>query len=182
MHRLEITGETPEALYFNSVKMLSLLLRGAGTSVAEENIPSSANDRPVELRNDGSTPSEGATTTEQEVIPPAKTTKRGKAKVADKDAMPDDPLPDVMTGGVTIEHDAKEVDGKPPVLTLDGDIRPRLRAIQAAHSARGHDMKSVVAYIMKLYGPFGITKGDQLKPEQFAEFMEASEGYLSGEA
>jgi hypothetical protein len=80
-----------------------------------------------------------------------------------------------MTGAKTIEHE-------PQKLTLDDDIRPRLRAIQKAHAERGNDMPTCVSYIQQLYGPFGIAKADQLKPEQFAEFMEASEGYLSGEA
>lgn len=172
MQRLEITGETPEALYLNVIQTLSLFLRGpqqtmpvdpakdaASATVAEPDIPGV-----------GSNPAAAG----QEVIPP-KTSKRGaKAKV---DKLPDDDISDVggHPAGKTIEHE-------PQKLTLDGDIRPRLRAIQKACTDRHLDMAATVAYVQKLYGPFGIAKAEQLKPEQFAEFLEMSDAYLSGEA
>lgn len=161
MHRLEITGETPDALYMNVISTLALFLRGSqpatgnAPSIAE---PANPPPVPVEEAVDGAA-------AEQAAEPAPK--KRGRpAKVEAKSETMDEPLPD-LTGA------------KP--LTLDGDIRPMLRAIQKAHSERGNDMPACVAYIQKLYGPFGIAKADQLKPESFVEFMDAAKAYLDGE-
>lgn len=152
MHRLEITGETPDALYMNVISTLSLFLRGP-QPVADEPAPP-----PVHQPDPAAI----------DETPPTK--KRGRpAKVEAKVETLDEPLPD-LTGEPA----------KP--LTLDGDIRPMLRAIQKEHSARGHDMSACVAWIQRLYSPFGIAKADQLKPEHFAEFMDAAQAYLDGTA
>lgn len=162
MQRLEITGSTPEEFYFNVINTLSLILRGPQTAAVAPVEPVAEavaiEDTVVEQ-------------SEQEVAPPVK--KRGRpAKAAEpaKSDELDDPVPD-LGGGAP----AKE-------LTLDGDIKPRLQAIAAACTKRGMSMPGTVAYCQKLYAPFGIAKAPQLKPEQFEEFMEASEAYLSGEA
>jgi hypothetical protein len=80
-----------------------------------------------------------------------------------------------------LDDDISDVGG-PKKLTMDKDIRPRLRAIQEAHEKRGHDMKECVAYLLKLYEPFGIKNAKLLKPEQFEDFMKASEAFLDGSA
>lgn len=162
MHTLEITGETPEALYFNVVKTLSLFLRG----------PQVADSTPPAVAEPDAHPQAAGETPVVEVIAP-KTRRNAKVKPAETE-LPKDDISDVAAGK-TIQHD-------PQTLTLDGDIRPRLRAIQKACTERGLDMPATIQYIQKLYGPFGIAKAEQLKPEQFAEFMEASDGYLSGDA
>lgn len=183
MHKLEITGTTPEDLYMNAVRMLSVLLKGGATTLPAEpandasagGIASSA--EPV--AESGSNPGDA----DQEVIVPAKSKRGRSAKTTEtKDVPLNDDISDVGGPAKTIEHE-------PQNLTLDGDIRPRLRAIQKAHAERidpktgkPHTMEVCVAYLLKLYGPFGIQKADQLKPESFAEFMEASEAYLSGKA
>lgn len=171
MHRLEITGETPESLYLNVVKTLSVFLRGAqpiapveaGDDAAPASVAGSE-----DIADEGSKPS-AAGQSEPEIIPPEKTKHAARGSKNTEPKVLNDEIPD-LTGAV-----AKE-------LTLDGDIRPRLMAIQKACTARGMTMPECVAYIQKLYGPFGVAKAPQLKPEQFAEFMEASEAYLSGEA
>ena len=183
MHTLNITGETPEALYFNVMKTLSLFLQGATAPVSspqantasEVGVSRSASDADVAARSE---PNEDEKTT---VLSP-KARKNAKADKVEK--LPSDPLPDSMSGANTIEHDPKEVDGKPAAkeLTLAGDIIPRLQAIQAACTKRGMSMPDCVAFIQKLYGPFGIANAKQLKSEQFEEFLEASDAYLKGEA
>jgi hypothetical protein len=175
MHRLEITGETPEALYLNVVNTLAMFLRGPSAPVSAAQAVD-ASEVSVSRTSDVAPP-------EQEVLPPVK----GRRRSTKAAGVPDlgaelgmkpleeklnDAIPD-LTGGA--EKLAKE-------LTLADDIIPRLMAIQAAHTKRGNDMPTVVKYIQKLYGPFGIANAKNLKPEQFAEFLEASEAYLSGEA
>lgn len=159
MHTLNITGNTPEELYFNVVKTLSIFLRGTSTVETAAAVTASEPPRSEPLDDEKTT-----------VLPP-KTRRNAKAKPADTE-LPKDDISDV---GKTIGHE-------PQNITLDADIRPRLRAIQKACTDRGMDMPTTITYIQKLYGPFGIAKAEQLKPEQFAEFMEASDGYLSGEA
>ena len=157
MHELKITGETPDALYFNVIATLSLFLRGATTPVPSPQVAEPASEAAVSRTSDAVQP-------EPEVIPPAPKARKGK-----KDTEPkvlNDEMPDLGA----------------KALTLDGDIRPRLRAIQQACTKRNMDMAETIAYIQKLYGPFGIAKAEQLKPEQFAEFMDLSDAYLSGEA
>lgn len=177
MQRLEITGETPEALYINVINTLSLFLRGPQTTAAApvEPLSSAAAARDssevVPAQTVDPEPAAGGTS--------APKPKRGARAKVDKTELNDD-ISDVGTAK-TIEHDANEVVGA-KTYTLDGDIKPRLQAIQKAHAERGNDMPACVAYLLKLYGPFGIKHCKELKPEQFAEFMEASEGYLSGEA
>ena len=171
MHRLEITGATPEELFMNSVRMLSVLLKGGAQTTELPVEPArdapSDNGSSPKVEHDGSTPS-GAD----------QKTKGKRAAKLKVETLPNDPLPDVMTGK-TIDHDDTEIGGKPaPELTLDGDVRPMLRAIQKSCTERGKTMPECVEYIMKLYGPFGVQKADQLKPAQFAEFMEAAEGYI----
>lgn len=174
MHTLNITGATPEELYLNVVKTLSIFLRGPGQAAPDalpaEPATAAVSDEKVERTSETAAASSSETT----VLPP-KTRKNAKADKAKVEPMPSDDISDVGGAGKTIEHE-------PKVLTLDGDIRPRLQAIQKAHTERGNDMPACVAYIQKLYGPFNIANAKQLKPEQFAEFMEASEAYLSGEA
>lgn len=172
MHRLEITGATPEELFMNSVRMLSVLLKGGAQTTTA---PAEPEQVAAEPEKQPETEMRGAPT----AVHKTKDKKGAKAK---PEPLPSDPLPEVMTGGTTIEHDPKEVDGKPAELTLDGDIRPMLRAIQKSCTERGMKMPECVEYIMKLYGPFGVQKADQLKPAQFAEFMDAAEGYLAGTA
>jgi hypothetical protein len=175
MHRLEITGNTPEELYFNCIKTLSIMLKGAGSTATPVNEPvqdapsaTEEDQRIVEVQRN---PADGADkSVEQEIIPPAPK-KRGPKPKAKTEELNDD-VPDL--GGAPAET-KKE-------LTLDGDIKPRLQAISAACTKRGLSMPETVAYIKRLYGPFGIAKAPQLKPEQFAEFMEASEAYLDGTA
>lgn len=170
MHKLEITGTTPEDLFMNAVRMLSVLLKGGAQTTAapveHEVEPATAGDG----HHYGEKRSEPKEDEKITVLPPEKPKRGTRAKAADK-LVPDE-IPD-LTGGKTIEHKA---------LSLDDDIRPRLRAIQKAHTERGHDMATCVAFIQQLYGPFGIAKAEQLKPDQFSEFMEASVGYLTGEA
>lgn len=164
MQRLEITGETTEELLINAVNMLSLLVRGAQQSTA-----------PAEQENVVAARSELLDDEKTTVLPP-KANKLGKqaGKKAKVEPLPNDDI----SIGKTIEHDANEK----PSLTLDGDIRPRLREIQQACVKRGLEMPAVIAYIQKLYEPFGIAKAEQLKPDQFEEFLEMSDAYLSGEA
>lgn len=186
MHELKITGETPDQLYFNVINTLSLFLRGpaqtttAPVSSSEEiTLPASeTKDLAAETASEEIT-LRGATQADakaDKIVEPdgtvvkERTGKKTKAKV---EKMPVDEVGDL---GV------KTIENEPKVLTLDGDIRPRLQAIQAACTRRGLDMASCVSYIQKLYGPFGIANAKQLRPEQFSEFMEASDGYLSGEA
>ncbi|MEY9506949.1 hypothetical protein ABIE87_006507 [Bradyrhizobium diazoefficiens] len=166
MHRLEITGNTPEELYFNCIKTLSIMLKGAGTQPMPANEPvvetaviveETAVEQPAPVAEE--------TAPIAEVIPPKK---RG-------------PKPRVKTEA--LNDDISDLGGAPKKeLTLDGDIKPRLQAISAACTKRGMSMPDTVAYIQKLYAPFGIAKAPQLKPEQFEEFMEASEAYLDGTA
>jgi hypothetical protein len=167
MHRLEITGNTPEELYFNCIKTLSIMLKGstampaepvAEVVVVEETVAEQvAADKIVEEFAEAPAPTAGK--------------KRGPKPKTKTEELNDD-ISDL--GGAPAET-AKE-------LTLDGDIKPRLQAISAACTKRGMSMPETVAYIQKLYGPFGIAKAPQLKPEQFAEFLEASEAYLNGTA
>jgi hypothetical protein len=172
--RLEITGTTPDELYFNTVKMLSLLLKGGATPAPAEpadDAPSAPATPipPVQVAELPAT-ADGASND-----PAPKRRGRPKVEKAEsaKSAELNDPLPDLA---------AKTEVSVPKELTLDGDIRPRLREILTAHQERGHTMEVSIAYIQKLYGPFGIAKAEQLKPEQYAEFFEASESYLKGEA
>lgn len=166
MHELKITGETPEALYMNVVNTLAMFLRGpAQTTPVEPGKDAAAAGADTEQSGkEGSSPS----ATDQPP-PKAKRGKKADAEPAKVETL-NDPLPASMT-----DEPAKE-------LTLAGDIIPRLMAIQAAHTKRGNDMPTCVKFIQKLYGPFGIANAKNLKPEQFAEFMEASEAYLTGEA
>lgn len=162
MQRLEITGDTPEEFYFNVINTLSLILRGSQAPPVEPAAEASVVEEPSVEKP------------EPEIIPPAPKKRGRPAKAAEtvehvkSDELNDD-VPDL--GGAP----AKE-------LTLDGDIKPRLQEISAACTQRGMTMPATVAYIQKLYGPFGIAKAPQLQPEQFAEFMEASEAYLDGSA
>ena len=176
MHTLKITGETPEALYFNVVKTLSVFLQGATAPVPSPQVDT-ASEAAVSRTSDADVvPRTEAKEDEKTTVLPKP---RKNAKAA-PEKLPSDPLPDVMT----IEHDAGEVDGKHAgkELTLAGDIIPRLQAIQAACTKRGLSMPDCVAYIQKLYGPFGIANAKHLKAEQFEEFLEASDAYLSGDA
>ena len=62
-------------------------------------------------------------------------------------------------------------------------MRDRVKAILTAHTEeRGKEMPEAIAYVRKLFGPFNIKLAAELKPEQFDEFMEASEAYLDGSA
>jgi hypothetical protein len=169
MHRLEITGNTPEELYFNCIKTLSIMLKGS-TAMAEPVAEAQVVENIVVAETSAETVVEQVIAEE---APPAGN-KRGRRPKAEKaaDADLNDAVPDL--GGAPAEP-AKE-------LTLDGDIKPRLQAIAAACTKRGMSMPATVAYCQKLYAPFGIAKAPQLKPEQFEEFMEASEGYLDGTA
>jgi hypothetical protein len=169
MHRLEITGNTPEELYFNCIKTLSIMLKGAGTQPMPANEPvvetaviveETAVEQPAPVAEE--------TAPIAEVIPPKKRGPKPRVKTDDLN----DPVPDL--GGAPADT-KKE-------LTLDGDIKPQLQAISAACTKRGMSMPDTVAYIQKLYAPFGIAKAPQLRPEQYEEFLEASESYLSGEA
>jgi hypothetical protein len=186
MHKLEITGDTPEALYFNVVKTLSIFLQGAAQAGQQVGAPPATQTTIVSITEptERSISAGGAA---QDVVAPKKLTKKEQAKLDAEAAakpMPNDALPEVMTGKTIDADDFRRMpdsEQEAPPLTLDGDIRPRLQAIQAAHTQRGHDMPACVSYIQKLYGPFGIANAKQLKPEQFAEFMEASEAYLKGD-
>lgn len=168
MHSLNITGDTPEALYLNVVKTLSLFLRGPQTTAAVTTADVDA-ARPEAARSE-------VREDEKTTVLPKSSRKNAKAKASD---VPSDDIPD-LAGGKIIEHDANE--GKAKELTLADDIIPRLQAIQKACTARGMSMPACVAFIQKLYGPFGIANAKQLKPEQFEEFLEASEAYLKGDA
>lgn len=191
MHKLEITGATPEDLYMNSVRMLSMLLKGGATTMPAEPakdappVESAGAECQPQVAAEGASPSGADQTAEgvDFVAMAAKSkAKRGKAKAAE---VPNDPLPD-RTGAKTIEHEDAFETAKgaaaATTLTLDDDIRPRLRAIQTVCTRRGMLMPECVALIQKIYGPFGIARADQLKPESFVEFMEASEPYLFDEA
>jgi hypothetical protein len=167
MQRLEITGNTPEELYFNCIKTLSIMLKGSTAMPVEPVTETTVIVEETEI------PSEAV-----EIVHPVQkdvksdTKKRGpKPKPAKTEELNDD-ISDL--GGAPAET-AKE-------LTLDGDIKPRLQAISAACTKRGMSMPETVSYIQQLYAPFGIAKAPQLKPEQFAEFLEASEAYLDGTA
>lgn len=162
MHTLNITGNTPEELYFNVVKTLSIFLRGA-PQVAPAEPAKDATPPVAETVLSGQSEGCVVDAPSADVTPP-KTHKNAKTK-----PMPNDDISDV---GKTIEHE-------PKVLTIDGDIRPRLQAIQKACTEKGWDMPKCVSYVQHLYGPFGIANAKQLKPEQFAEFIEASDGYLN---
>lgn len=169
MHELKITGDTPEALYMNVVNTLAMFLRGpAQTTPPVEDEQAKSELDPVREQIHNYKPGDIAD------IAPVKP-KRGK-KAVDTDTPLNDPLPDVLAGPKTIEHDATEK----PALTA-ADITARLQAIQAADVKRGLTMPECVSHILKLYGPFGITNAKQLKPESYAEFLEASEAYLAGE-
>jgi len=168
MHRLEITGETPEALYFNVVKTLSIFAQVPAPAPQETDASSSNGlGNQVQPDNAGWSPVDA----EVDFVALAAKSKAKKGKKIVEPGILNDEIGDL--GVKTIEHKA---------LTLDDDIRPRLRAIQQAATKRGLDMPATISYIQKLYGPFGIAKAEQLKPEQFAEFMEMSDDYLSGEA
>jgi hypothetical protein len=173
MHRLEITGSTPEELYFNCIKTLSIMLKGAGTQPTSADMAVGEAATVVTVEDSGEVVVEkvdvrSVEQATQEIIPPRKRGPKPKAKTEELN----DDISDL--GGKPVET-AKE-------LTLDGDIKPRLQAISAACTKRGMSMPETVAYIQKLYGPFGIAKAPQLKPEQFEEFMEASDAYLDGTA
>ena len=169
MQRLEITGNTPEELYFNVVKTLSIFLGGKTTPVSPPQETAAASSSP-ELNVAATTaPLESSHTVVGKL-------KRGSKKTEAK--VLNDEIPDLGTVAGTY----KALDDTAPPLTLDGDIRPRLRAIQVACTARKLDMPATISYIQKLYGPFGIAKAEQLKPGQYVEFLEASEAYLTGEA
>ena len=88
MQRLEITGATPDELYFNCIKMLSILLQGSST-------PGPA----VQAE----TAAVAAAPFEQEVIPPKK---RGRPKV-EKVELPNDPLPEAMAPELTLDGDIR---------------------------------------------------------------------------
>jgi hypothetical protein len=167
MHKLEITGATPEDLFMNAIRMLSVLLKGGAVTVPAE---------PAKDALAGGVAGSVAHEAEAGSNPDgADQAPKTRAKRGTKNTEPKILNDDISDVGKTIEHE-------PQKLTLDGDIRPRLREIQKACQERGLDMKASVAYILKLYGPFGVQKADQLKEAQFAEFMEASEAYLKGEA
>lgn len=76
-----------------------------------------------------------------------------------------------------------------PTYTVD-DMRQRVREIIAAHgpkskdnpNARGNDMPTCVAYVRKLFAPFGVKLAAEVPPERFAEFINASQAYLDGTA
>ena len=163
MHRLEITGNTPEELYFNCIKTLSIMVKGAGSTAApvEETTAPQADVAPAKVEQP-----------EQEIIPPAPKKRGPKPKAAEP------------TKTEELNDDISDLGGAPAKkeLTLDGDIKPRLQAISAACTKRGMSMPETVAYIQQLYGPFGIAKAPQLRPEHYEEFLEASEAYLYGTA
>lgn len=165
MQRLEITGNTPEELYFNCIKTLSMLLQGSATVTPTSQSEAASTEEAVSVATPETAtgPSVDAAPLDGEIIPPKK---RGRQK-ADKIELPSDPLPESMSA---------------PELTLDGDIRPMCQAIQAACIKRGMKMPECVEYIQKLYAPFGIGHVKELDPKHFVEFMDAAEAYLNGTA
>lgn len=174
MLKIEITGNTSDELYANAVTMLYMVTRG-GQAIAVEREAAAKNAALAEAM---SITGKGEAAPEVEPLenpkasdplPAEKKTRKPKAApvIEDKDPF-----------GLGLET----AEPAPAELTL-GDIRKRVQDIIAAHSEqRKVPMDECIAYVRKLFAPFGIKMAADLKPEQWTAFYAASQAYLDGTA
>jgi hypothetical protein len=185
MLELNIKGSDVGELYTNAMNMFVLLTKG-GTAVFTPAPPA-----------DVTPPAEPpARTAEAVAVPEANPTavdalddkpkRRGRppkpAPVieATADPVPETPADDDPLGLSDVKP--ATVEEAPAELTLD-DMRDRVKAIIKAHNEdRGHGMPDCIAYVRKLFAPFGVKLAAELKPDQFAEFWSESQKYLDGSA
>ncbi len=195
MYNIEIRGNNLQELYANAVNLVVLLARG-GNTVMTPNTP--ASETPS-----ANAPADPAPPPAPEVIAepnpsvsaPSTTSHRkpGRPKAAPTieatttevvAAKPEgEGIPDFLQRTVDAKAEA-------PTLDLDKDIRPRIRAINAAYAERaatsGKKDSEIaidgVNYIKKLFAEFKIAKAADLPATQYAEFMAKSQAYLEGTA
>lgn len=194
MIKLEISGGNIQEFYGNAMNALGLLASGgamqqqvaaaqqkAGEAQQPDTSTTEAVGDPTKIppaekppRRTRAKPPE---TIEATANKPAALTTETPAEVVD-----DDPLGLGLT-------ETKSADAAEPTYTLD-DMRKRVTDILAAHgpktdknpNARGNAMPDSIAYVRKLFAPFGVKLAAEIPPEKFGEFMAASQPYLDGTA
>jgi hypothetical protein len=111
---------------------------------------------------------------EAEVLPPKKTKKKAE--------MPEggDPIPDLTGKTEVITMADCRARTKDVIAKFEADAYAKLGKPRADATQKEVDavMQSTMAFMMSVFEPFGIKKAPDLKPEQFAEYMAATEKLL----
>lgn len=176
MIELKITGTDVKDFWTQSANALALILNGGRSAFPAGATPGQGAQQPAseDAADDApqtATPVGNSTKMVEETTagkrgqrrkPPV--TIEGKAEKTPELPKGGDAVPD-MTGEITVDT-----------------IRGRVREIIEAHTARGNDMPACVAYVQRLFKPFGIDQAAKCPPAKFAAFLKASEPYLAGTA
>lgn len=197
MIELNIKGKDVQELYVNGVNMLLLLTRGGQDmfqrpATTASAVPVAESSPQTESPKDEQPDAETVVTAEPNppVIEPAppKTRKPRTPKepvTIEATANPQLDIVDAVNAKVDEDPFAIGEPTKPaaeaPKLTLD-DMRQRVKDIITKHTERQNAMPVCIAYVRKLFEPFGIKLAAELKPEQFDEFWRVSATYLDGSA
>lgn len=169
MIKLEITGNDPKDFYVQCANALLLVVNGG------ERVFSAKPDTPPQ-QNTGSGSTDAVPVGDATKMPPADKPPRNR-KPASIELKANKPA-EMPEGGDAVP----DMTNKPDVeLTAEG-MKQRVRDIIEAHTARGNDMPTCVAYVQKLFKPFNIEQAAKVPAARFAEFMAASEPYLDGTA
>lgn len=197
MLKIEITGNTSDELYANAVTMLYMVTRG-GQAIAAEREQAQRN---VDIAKTTELAPQQETAAEV-VAEPLANPKAADPQEKKTRAKKDKPVVDVTP---TVVEDADPLGlgavTAQPALTAE-DMRQRVKDIIAADSkrfyaaieaddvlsgdalqkARDEVLPQCIAYIRKLFAPFGVQLAADVKPEDFAKFLEISQAYLDGTA
>lgn len=194
-YKIEVTGENIQAV-FQDVMNLAIVFGQGGNNAFRP--PATA---PAEVPVVQSVQTEGVNTGKNPPVAPLSAEKR-------KPGRPPEVQVVEATATEVKNHEAEVVkastsdlknfvlEASPPAeietaktLTLKEDIQPRVRAIMDGWKARAEPgtaenvvTQGGVNYAVGLLAKFGAKSTKDLKPEQFADFMKASEAYLDGSA
>lgn len=201
MYKLEITGDNVKDFYNDACNVLMLLVRGgqnmqqsgavpAAAPAPQEQVAPPAEAAPVvaePLPNPSVAPGSADPMADVITPPASSTAKRGRGrppKAVVEAESADGGVPDFLQRTETTSAPLTDE------LTLDAHIRPRIRDINKAHTARlstsGKPDADIaiecVNYIKKLFKEFDIAKAADLAVGKYAEFMAKSDAYLAGTA
>ena len=172
MIELKITGNNVHELFTNAAQTFMLLAQGGNTLFAQtapvESPPLVPEPAPIEA----------------EIIPPKpeKPKRTRAAEVVEAKPLPEggDPIPDFLDRAKTPTLEECRARTKDIIKKFEDDTyaamnKPRADATQEDKDAV---MTKTMAFMMKVFEPFGIKKAPDLKPAQFVEYLAATAKYL----
>lgn len=184
MLELTIKGKDAHELFANAAQIFGLMAMGAknvsagaqGSASAPAEAPKPDGWQDFPPSDDVAVPEENPKVTAEPKTRKARTPKA--PVVIDNEPPAETPKDEDPLGLNDVKSDAPT---DAPQYTVD-DMRQRVKDIIANGTARGQDMPTNVAYVRKLFAPFGVKLAAEVPPGKFAEFIEKSAPYLDGTA